>query len=149
MLPSGTENTSPSPPDGPHGQTQPDRSDPEGIKAREAGTAIRRYTAGSLSRAASQRIKRRYGCARPPAVTTRPPLGERANAVTTRSISDASRILTGLTSKPTDGAAVWITPNWARPEAITVFRRTATRVTRGATCLSNSSHFPLRPYSFA
>src|SRR5262245_28641913 len=39
-------------------------------------------------------------------VTIRPPFGPRAKAVTARSISVASRTLTGLTSIPNDGAAV-------------------------------------------
>ena len=38
------------------------------------------------------------------AVTIRPPFGARANASTPRSISPASRILTGNTWTPSDGA---------------------------------------------
>jgi len=57
--------------------------------------------------------------------------------------------LTGLTSTPTDGATDWIAPNWPIPEATAESRRIAARVTPGAICLSNSSHFALRPYSNA
>ena len=35
-----------------------------------------------------------------------------------RSISPASRILTGLTSTPSDGATAWIAPNWPVPVAM-------------------------------
>ena len=51
------------------------------------------------------------------AVTIRPPFGERAKAATARSISPASRMLTGLTSTPSDGATAWMAPNWPIPEA--------------------------------
>ena len=40
---------------------------------------------------------------------------ERAKAVTARSISPASRTLTGLTSTPSDGATDWMTANWPIP----------------------------------
>ena len=40
-----------------------------------------------------------------------------------------------------------MTPNWAGPVDVSVSPRTATRVTPGAICLSNSSHFPLMLYS--
>ena len=40
-----------------------------------------------------------------------------------------------------------MTPNWPIPVGVAGSRRTATRVTPGATSLSNSSHLPLRPYS--
>src|SRR6516225_10673155 len=53
----------------------------------------------------------------------------------------------GFTSSPTDCAADWITPNMAVPEGMSGSRRTATRVTLGATCLRRSSHFPLKLYS--
>src|SRR5262249_44115111 len=68
---------------------------------------------------------------------------------TPRSISPASRILIGLTSTLSDGAAAWMTPNWAGPDVVAgpPYRRTAACVTCGAMCLSSSSHFPLRPYS--
>ena len=49
------------------------------------------------------------------AVTIRPPFGARANAVTARSISPASRTLIGLTSIPNDGATDWMTANWPIP----------------------------------
>ncbi len=45
------------------------------------------------------------------------------------------------------GATDWIAPHWPVPEGMAASRRTATRVTGGAICLSSSSHFPLRPYS--
>ena len=41
----------------------------------------------------------------------------------------------------------WIEANWPIPEARVGSRRTATRVTPGAICLSTSSHFALVPYS--
>ena len=81
------------------------------------------------------------------AVTIRPPLPERANAVTARSISGASRTSTGLNSTPKDGATAWMAANWPIPEATAGSRRTAARVMLGAICLSSSSHLPLRPYS--
>ena len=56
-------------------------------------------------------------------------------------------MLTGLTSTPTEGATDWIAPNWPVPEGMEASRRTAARVMRGASSLSSSSHFPLRPYS--
>src|SRR5262249_3494010 len=80
-------------------------------------------------------------------VTTRPPFGERAKAAIARSISPGSRTLTGLTSTPTDGATDWMTANWPIPDVRAASRRTAARVTAGAICLSNSSHFPLKLYS--
>ncbi len=52
------------------------------------------------------------------AVTIRPPFGERAKAATARSISPASRMLTGLTSTLSDGATAWMTPNWLVPVAL-------------------------------
>ena len=77
----------------------------------------------------------------------RPPFGERAKAATARSISPASRTLTGLTSTLSDGATAWMTPNWPVPEPWAGSRRTATRVTPGAISLSSSSHFPPMLYS--
>ena len=56
-------------------------------------------------------------------------------------------MLTGLTSTPSDGATAWMTPNWPVPAGMAGSRRTATRVTPGAICLSSSSHFPLMLYS--
>ena len=67
---------------------------------------------------------------------------ERAKAVTARSISGASRTSTGLNSTPKDGATVWTAANCPIPDAMAGSRRTATLVTRGAICLSSSSHFP-------
>ena len=44
---------------------------------------------------------------------------ERAKAATARSISPASRTLTGRQPRtPNDGATVWIAPNWPIPEAM-------------------------------
>src|SRR2546429_257091 len=80
------------------------------------------------------------------AVAISPPFGRWANAVTARSISPASRTSTGLSSTCNDGATAWMAANWPIPTA-TGSRRTAARITRGAISLSNSSHFPLRPYS--
>ena len=48
-------------------------------------------------------------------VTIRPPFGARANAVTARSISPASRTSTGLISTPNDGATDCIAANWPIP----------------------------------
>jgi hypothetical protein len=45
------------------------------------------------------------------------------------------------------GATVCTAANCPIPEAMAGSRRTAARVTRGATSLSSSSHFPLIPYS--
>ena len=82
-------------------------------------------------------------------VTIRPSFAERLKAVTARSISPASRKPIGRNSTPNEGATDWIAPNWPAPEAISGSRITPTRVTRGATSLSSSSHFPLMPYSNA
>src|SRR5262249_40262216 len=46
-----------------------------------------------------------------------------------------------------DGATAWMAPNCASSRGLARFRTTATRVTRGAICLSNSSNFALRPNS--
>jgi hypothetical protein len=54
----------------------------------------------------------------------------RANSVTARSISPASRTSTGLNSTPNDGATIWTAPNCPIPEATAGSRRTAARVTR-------------------
>ena len=51
----------------------------------------------------------------------------------------------GITSTPNDAAALWSAPNWPSPERFVKSRRTATRVTLGATCLRRSNHFPLMP----
>jgi len=53
----------------------------------------------------------------------------------------------GVNSTPNDGATAWIAPNCATSIGLAGFRTTATRATRGATCLSNSSNFALRPNS--
>ena len=55
--------------------------------------------------------------------------------------------MTGLTSTLSDGATAWMAANWLVPEPWVASRRTATRVTPGAICLSSSSHFPLMLYS--
>ena len=64
-----------------------------------------------------------------------------------RSISLTSRTSTGLNSTPSDDATTCIAANWPIPSGDARSRRTATRVTRGAICLSSSSHFALMPYS--
>ncbi len=56
-------------------------------------------------------------------------------------------MLNGFTSTLSDGATAWMAANWPVPEAMAGSRRTAARVTRGAICLSSSSHFPLMLYS--
>ena len=87
---------------------------------------------GRRRRRRSDRSRPRAACAGPPArrsdrderaanalaVTIRPPFGERAKAATARSISPASRTLTGLTSTPSDGATAWMTANWPIPAAM-------------------------------
>jgi len=45
--------------------------------------------------------------------------------------------------------APWTAPNWPGPAATVESRRTAIRVARGATSLSNSSHFPPMPLELA
>jgi hypothetical protein len=64
-----------------------------------------------------------------------------------RSIPGASRTLTGLTSILSDGAATWMTPNWAGPVGTAGSLRTATRATLGAISFRSSSHFAAIPYS--
>src|SRR5205823_5630990 len=85
--------------------------------------------------------------ANPLEVTIRPQVDPRANAVTSRSISLASRRSSGLNSTPNEGATDWIEANWPIPAGIVASRRTAARVTPGAISLSSSSHLPLTPYS--
>src|SRR6516225_2139456 len=79
--------------------------------------------------------------------TIRPPFAERAKSVTPRSISPASRASIELISTPRNGPTAWIAPNCPLPDGMLGSRRTAARVTLGEICLSNSSHFPLMPYS--
>src|SRR5262249_4520650 len=74
--------------------------------------------------------------------TIMPPPDACANVASARSISPASRTSTGRSSTPSDGVSAWIAPNWPGPAAMLESRRTATRVTRGATSLSSSSHLP-------
>ena len=81
---------------------------------------------------------------RAPAVTIRPPFGERAKAATARSISPASRTLIGLTSTLSDGATAWMTANWPIPEGCAGSRRTATRVTLGRDLFEQFQPFPAR-----
>ena len=71
----------------------------------------------------------------------------RANAATARSISLASRMLTGLTSTLSDGATAWMAANWLVPSPWVGSRSTATRATLGAISLSSSSLFPPMLYS--
>src|SRR6266511_1176784 len=79
--------------------------------------------------------------------TIRPPFDPCAKAVTARSSSATLRTSTGLNSTPNEGAADWIAPSWPVPVGRLGSRMTATRIKRGAICLSNSSHFALLPYS--
>ena len=81
------------------------------------------------------------------AVTIRALFVERANAVTARSISAASRTLTVVSSNFSEGAIAWITANWPIPTLWLWSRRTATLVEPGAISLSSSNHFPLKRYS--
>src|SRR5262249_45460830 len=67
--------------------------------------------------------------------------------MTAPSISRASRPPIELNSIPSDDAAVCSTANCAIPAGRLESRRTATRVTPGATSRMSSSHFPLMPYS--
>src|SRR5262245_9481871 len=83
----------------------------------------------------------------PPAVTIRPPLPERANATTPRSISSASRTPTGVSSTPSECAPDCTAANWPVPDTMVALRKTATRAMPGAICLSNSIHLPLKLYS--
>ena len=68
-------------------------------------------------------------------VTISPSFELRAKALMPCSISAASSTLIGLTSTLSDGAMAWMMPNWAGPVGVAEFRRTASRVTLGATCL--------------
>ncbi len=83
----------------------------------------------------------------PPDVTIMPPLPERANAATFRSISSVSRTFTGVSSTPRDCAANRTAANCPMPAAEVGSRSTKARVTFGAICLSNSVHLPLMLYS--
>src|SRR6476659_8198606 len=83
----------------------------------------------------------------PPDVTIMPPLPERANAATFRSISSVSRTFTGVSSTPRDCATDRTAANCPMPAAEVGSRSTKARVTLGAICLSNSAHLPLMLYS--
>jgi hypothetical protein len=72
---------------------------------------------------------------------------ERAKVAMPRSISPASRTLTGFTSTLSDCAMAWMMPNSAGPVGTSELRSTATRLTLGAICLSSSNHFPPMLYS--
>ena len=50
---------------------------------------------------------------------------------------------------PSDGATDCMAPNWPIELPRVGSRNTATRVVRGATSLSNSTHFALRPNSYS
>jgi hypothetical protein len=64
------------------------------------------------------------------------------------SVSLGSRRLTGLSSTPIGAAKVWRTAHCPIPTGLfSAFRTTPTREICGATSLSSSSHFTLRPYS--
>ena len=62
--------------------------------------------------------------------------------MTARSISAASRTLTGLDSTPSDGATAWMAANWPIPAAMAGSRKTAARVTSGAIWLEQLQPFP-------
>ena len=64
-----------------------------------------------------------------------------------RSISRASRTSTGLTSTPSDGATVWIAPNWPMPERYGGIAKDRRPRHARRDLLSSSSHFPPMPYS--
>jgi ABC transporter substrate binding protein len=72
-----------------------------------------------------------------PSVTTKPPPSERAKAATARSISAASRTLTGRTSTPNEGATAWIAANWPGPADMAGSRMTATRLTASALAVTH------------
>src|SRR5262245_54935734 len=77
-----------------------------------------------------------------------PPFGSRANAITSCSISPESCVSIGrVVSRPINGAAVWIAPNWPIPAGTAESRMTATRCTLGAISLRNCSHLPPMLYS--
>ena len=59
-----------------------------------------------------------------------------------RSISPASRTLTGLNSTPNDGATAWMAPNWAIPDGYGGIPKDGARVTRGAICFEQFQPFP-------
>ena len=81
-------------------------------------------------------------------VTIRPPFGARAKAAMARSISAASRTLTGLTSTPSDGAAAWIAPNWPIPP-IWPDRKDRHACHAGRDLLEQLQPFPAMPNSNA
>jgi hypothetical protein len=77
-----------------------------------------------------------------------PAFGERANAVTARSISFASRNSIGFNSAPNDCATAWIIVHCPIAAAgVPGSRSTPTRVVPGAISLSSSIHFPAKLYS--
>ena len=59
-----------------------------------------------------------------------------------RSISAASRTLTGLTSTPSDGATAWMMANWPIPAVMAGSRRIAARVTPRRDLLEQLQPFP-------
>src|SRR3979409_191467 len=76
----------------------------------------------------------------------RPPFAERAKVATARSISPVSRTLTGFTSIPNEGAAVWMAPHWPMPEDMAGEAGTPRR--RWPPCRSPFDHpdpFPAKP----
>jgi hypothetical protein len=81
------------------------------------------------------------------AATIMPPFAVLAKAATARSISAGYRTSIGRRSTPTDGATDWTAANCPMPTAWVGSRRTATRVTPGATSLSSSSRLPAKMYS--
>ena len=90
-----------------------------------------------------ERDDQRAGCATPirSVTTIRPPFDWRAKVVTARFDLAGSRTLTGSISTPSAGATDWMAAELAYPGLFAASRSTATRVTCGAICLSNSSHF--------
>src|SRR5262249_15402012 len=72
----------------------------------------------------------RCAIARALVVTNNPPLGWRANAVTSRLIWSASRKSIGVSSRPKDGAAAWIAPICPAPPVVVESRSTAAEARR-------------------
>src|SRR5262249_12747181 len=80
--------------------------------------------------------------------TISPAFDSRAKSVMPRSISSAWRTPIGVDSTLNDAAAVWIAAKPPDPADTKGSRTTATRVTPGATSLSNSSNFAFNVNSY-
>src|SRR2546423_358536 len=65
----------------------------------------------------------------------------RAKVVTACSISVVSGRLMGITSTPSEAAAVWIAPHWPIPAVMAESRMIAARVMGGAISFSSSNPF--------